>query len=896
MNEFSSANSSLPKINLSRCRAHWVRRDLILWNGSAAHDHSFSLYYSPEAVLALGPDGIHNGYEIPLEVVAEGADEDTRRKFPHLVDHTALRLPERALAQIPGALRSQLAVTARDAAGRPLETTGLHIPGVLDDLFFYEGELGVVFTGQKPGLRLWAPTARAVTLYLFESVPASVQNRTADLPGAQKLPMLRDSQTGVWSLQGAETWRNQYYLFEVEVYVPLTGRIEKNLVTDPYSYSLSTNSLYSQIVDLKSQSLKPSGWEKLAKPTLAAPEEIVLYELHIRDFSANDKSVPAEWRGTYKAFTLKNSNGMRHLRRLAESGLTHIHLLPTFDIASVNEDKSTWLSVDEAQLAAYPPDSEQQQEAVGRIAEQDAFNWGYDPYHYSTPEGSYSTDPHGPLRIREFREMVQSLNQNGLRVVMDVVYNHTISSGLDQKAVLDKVVPGYYHRLDSEGSVEQSTCCANTASEHAMMRKLMIDSLVIWAREYKVDGFRFDLMGHHMLADMQALRIALDELTPQKDGVDGARIYVYGEGWNFGEVANNARGVNAIQQNIAGTGIGAFNDRMRDAVRGGSAFGDPLEQGFATGLFFQPNSYEWRSPEQQRQKLIELSDWIRISLAGNLLNYELIRANGDRVPARWVSYGDKPAAFALDPEENVIYLAAHDNETLWDILQLKSSHVLSMPERVRMNNLALSLVAFSQGVPFFHAGDDILRSKSLDRNSYNSGDWFNRLDWTYESNNWGIGLPAQGRDRWHLFRPLLANPALKPGKAEITFAAAVFCEFLHIRKSSPLFRLRTAEAVQRCVAFLNTGYWQVPGLIVMQLTDVDQLDPRYTAIVVLVNAGPHPVKFADATYLNLKLELHPVQASSVDEIVKRADFDITRGEFSVPGRTSAVFVLPKPDA
>ena len=184
------------------------------------------------------------------------------------------------------------------------------------------------------------------------------------------------------------------------------------------------------------------------------------------------------------------------------------------------------------------------------------------------PEGSYSTNPDGPARIVEFREMVQALNKMGLRVVMDVVYNHTNASGQNPKSVLDRIVPGYYHRLNDSGAVETSTCCSNTASEHNMMEKLMVDSVVTWAKDYKVDGFRFDLMGHHMMSNMLKVRAALDALTLAQDGVDGKSIYMYGEGWNFGEVADNARGVNATQLNLAGTGIGTFNDRSRDAVRG----------------------------------------------------------------------------------------------------------------------------------------------------------------------------------------------------------------------------------------------------------------------------------------------------------------------------------------
>jgi pullulanase/glycogen debranching enzyme len=211
-------------------------------------------------------------------------------------------------------------------------------------------------------------------------------------------------------------------------------------------------------VDLGDETLQPDGWETVKKPPLAAPEDIVIYELHIRDFSIGDQTVPEELRGTYKAFTIKDSNGMKHLAGLAGAGLTHIHLLPAFDIASVNEDKSTWQTVDEAELASLPPDADEQSMAVSAITASDGFNWGYDPLHYTTPEGSYATDPSGTPRIVEFRQMVQSLNESGLRVVMDVVYNHTNASGQSENSVLDRVLPGYYHRLNAEGAVEKSTC------------------------------------------------------------------------------------------------------------------------------------------------------------------------------------------------------------------------------------------------------------------------------------------------------------------------------------------------------------------------------------------------------------------------------------------------------
>jgi len=875
--QFVISTTGAPVGNLSKQRAIWISKDTILWNISGGSGLKYALIYSRDAALVLSPEGILNGIEVPLSFVSDKPDVNILRDYPYLRDYAVFKLTD--TTNIADILKGQVAVVARSQSGRDVDATGVQFPGALDDLYQYDGPLGVTFDGAIPTLHLWAPTAQAVTLFMYDTEKASYAN---------KIPMEWDASTGVWSVSGDETWKGKYYLYEVKVFVPSTGKIETNLVTDPYSISLSMNSRRSQIVDLNDVGLKPQGWHTFQKPSLAAPEDIVIYELHIRDFSISDETVPEDLRGTYKAFTVKDSNGMKHLIDLAEAGLTHIHLLPAFDIASVNEDKSTWQTVDEGKLKSYPPDSDQQSIAVSAITATDGFNWGYDPLHYTTPEGSYATDPNGTLRIVEFREMVQSLNESGLRVVMDVVYNHTNASGQSDNSVLDRVVPGYYHRLNADGNVEKSTCCENTATEHDMMRKLMIDSVITWATQYKVDGFRFDLMGHHMLDDMIAVREALDALTLEKDGVDGKSIYIYGEGWDFGEVANNARGKNATQLNIAGTGIGVFNDRLRDAARGGNPFDDVRLQGFATGLVLENNANESRKQEDQQIQLNNYTDWIRLGLAGNLASYELIRTDGNNAPGRLISYNGSPAGYTSDPQENIIYVSAHDNQTIFDAVQVKAPADATLTDRIRMNNLALSLVMFSQGVPFFHAGDDILRSKSFNPNSYNSGDWYNKLDWTYESDNFGVGLPLEGTGQWDIYKPLLADPNLVPAKTDITFASAVFREYLQIRKSSPLFRLQTANEIKSRLSFLNAGLEQTPGLIVMRLNDTNNVDPNHKEVVVFFNARPEAVIFSDTT-LNGDYVLHPIQQNSTDDVVKQASYG--NGTFNVPDRTTAVFVI-----
>jgi pullulanase len=879
------SSEGAPKGDLGKALAHWVLRDTFAWQvNQPAEGESYALFYSPDGQLKLEPGKISGGESIPLQYTANQQKAQVSAQYPQLADYPSLEIAQGDLVKVPEILKCQLAVVAFNQEGKVIDATSVQIPGVLDDLYAYSGPLGVEISAGVPTLRVWAPTARSVNLQLFPD---------ASSPEEQVLPLTLDPITGVWSITGEAGWLNKYYLYDVEVFVPISGKVEQNIVTDPYSISLSMNSQRSQIVDLADATLQPQDWKALEKPPLAAFEDSVIYELHIRDFSANDTSVPAELQGTYLAFTQSASNGMQHLRALAEAGLTHIHLLPAFDIASINEDKSTWQTVDPATLAGYPPDSTEQALALQPYRDLDGFNWGYDPYHFSTPEGSYATDANGSTRILEFRQMVQALNQSGLRVVMDVVYNHTNASGLSAKSVLDKVVPGYYHRLNAEGFIERSTCCENTATEHKMMEKLMIDSLVIWAKAYKVDGFRFDLMGHHMVSNMVNVRNALDNLTLEKDGVDGKKILIYGEGWDFGEVADNARGQNATQLNLGGTGIATFNDRLRDAVRGGGPFNPVQEQGFITGLLTAPNDSDQGRPTAQKGKLLQYMDWIRIGLAGNLKDYKLIDARGNTVSGSKINYNGNPAGYCLDPQEQVVYISAHDNETLFDAIQYKAPVSTISADRARINNLGVSLVLLSQGIPFFHAGDDLMRSKSLDGNSYNSGDWFNRLDFTYQSNNWAVGLPDFRQDAYELMKSLINNPNLQVTPADIQFANAYFREMLQIRKSSPLFRLQTGELVIERLTFLDTKENRIPGLIVMVLDDTvgGDLDPNYEKIVVAFNALPETTSFTAEALSGLALELHPLQAASVDSVVQQAAFDPATGTLSIPGRTTAVFVL-----
>ncbi|HET8986839.1 MAG TPA: pullulanase-type alpha-1,6-glucosidase, partial [Trueperaceae bacterium] len=743
---------------------------------------------------------------VPAEVLA---------KFPHLAGLTALRLPAESFDMVPGMLRAQIAVS-RSSAGSVVDATGVQAPGVIDDLYAaaaLTAPVGVTWSGTVPTVGVWAPTARRVSLQRFTDSTS---------PAIETLAMERDAASGVWSVTGSPEWNGQYYLFEVEAYAPSAGQVVTNLVTDPYSVSLSMNSTRSQVVDLNDPALAPPGWNALVKPAVADPVDIVVYELHVRDFSAADPTVPEELVGTYRAFTLPDTNGVNHLRSLAEAGLTHLHLLPTFDIATIDEDRSTWL--EPTMDFELPNTGPGPQEAVAAVRDQDAFNWGYDPYHYNVPEGSYAAEPDGTARIVEYRQMVMALWDLGLRVVVDVVYNHTNAAGQAQRSVLDRIVPGYYHRLDEAGNVTTSTCCANTATEHAMMERLMVDSVRLWAEQYKVDAFRFDLMGHHMVENMAAVRAGLDALTIEANGVDGAGIYVYGEGWDFGEVAQNGRGANATQANMAGTGIGTFNDRLRDAVRGGGPFDGAGaivgNQGFASGRYVLPNATTaGYDRESERFGMLHAADQVRVGLAGNLAAFTFVDAGGNLVSGADVDYNGQSAGYGAVPQDHIVYVSKHDNQTLWDILAYKLPSDLPTADRVRLQNLALSTVAFAQGVPFFHAGSDLLRSKSLDRNSYDAGDWFNAIDWpggaateggaagAGRGNGLGRGLPLAGdnQELWSLMRPMLANPLLQPTPDDVAFSAAVFREWLTIRRDEPLLRLRTAQEIEERLSFFNTG-------------------------------------------------------------------------------------------
>ncbi|MBT2532187.1 pullulanase-type alpha-1,6-glucosidase [Arthrobacter sp. ISL-48] len=868
---------------------HWLTSDTIAWKGlDPAQATSFALYTAANGGLTVSDGNIRGGKAKPLSLQPGGLDGALAAKYPHLAGSTVMKLHADAAREARELLKGQLILSAQDAAGKTVATTGLQIPGVLDEVYASAAkqDLGLRWKSDRPELSLWAPTARNVTLQVYA-------NGSGGEPKAS-VPM-KDGRDGVWSVLGDKGWKGDYYLFEVEVFVPETGKVEKNFVTDPYSVGLSTNSERSFLVNLGDPALAPADWENIAKPVVEKPEDLSIYELHVRDFSIADKTVPSSDRGTYKAFTHQDSDGMHHLQEMTKSGINAVHLLPVNDMATIDERRELQQEP-HCDLPALPPASEEQQACVGAVAAKDGFNWGYDPLHYTTPEGSYATNPEGAVRTLEFREMVAGLNKAGARVIQDVVYNHTSGAGQNSSHNLDRIVPGYYHRLNpTTGAVETSTCCANTATENTMMGKLTVDSLVTLAKTYKLDGFRFDLMGHHTKQNLLDVRAALDMLTLQRDGVDGKNIYLYGEGWDFGEVANGARFVQATQQNMAGTGIGTFNDRQRDAVRGGTPFDeDPRIQGFASGLFTDPNlSPANGSPQEQRATLLLAQDQLKVGLTGNLKDYSFIDRTGVTVKGSDVVYGGKPAGYTADPSEAITYVDAHDNETLFDALTLKLPQRTSMEDRIRMNTLALSTTAFGQGVSFWQAGAENLRSKSLDRNSYDSGDWFNVLDHTGTTNGFARGLPPErdNRDKYPYMKPLLADPKLVPQPVHIAAARERAEELLEIRRSSLLFHLGDAKLIQQKLSFPSAGPDQAPGVVVMRLDDTvgSDVDKDVKGMVVIFNASDKPATQTVPGTAGARYSLHPVQASGTDPIVKTAAYDPASGSFTVPARTVTVF-------
>lgn len=864
-------------VSLNGAAAHWVNPTTIVWNLDPSIATDVRMYHSMQGDLSFTEDGIESDSFVSL--TAGVAENDPAAELINQPSWQSFNLSLDA-EQMTQMLRSQLIAVAHNDEGDVVAATRVQMPRLLDAMFTQgdndadEQRYGIHYEGESIQVATWAPTAQNVALNIYDADKSMISSNA----------MTYHAETGAWSATLSEEMDEHFYRFAVTLYHPVSGDVSTIEVTDPYSVSVSTNGRFSQFIDLNDDDLKPQGWDTHTIPEVAHLEDAVIYEGHIRDFSVLDPSVDPAHRGKYLAFTDPNSVPMQHLQKLVDAGLNYFHVLPANDIASIDENEATRVNLTHtvSELCAvnpaasvcdtrdpgevlldvfesFDPQSEDAQQLASDMRNFDSFNWGYDPHHFNTPDGSYATDADGSTRIKEMRAMIMGLHDIGLRVALDVVYNHTNASGVSINSVLDKMVPGYYHRYNAlTGDIERSTCCENTATEHRMMEKFMIDSLAMWAEHYKYDAFRFDLMGHVPKSSVLAARDAVQAIDPDN--------YFYGEGWDFGEVAGDRLFEQATQKNMANTEVGTFNDQIREAVRGAAMFSGNTSTG-----------------------TLNVQDKIRMSLAGTLTDYELMNANNAFVKSSTLG------GYAGDPADIINYVSKHDNETLWDQLNYTLPSDISIDNRVRAQNISMGIPMLSQGIPFLQLGGDFLRSKSMDRNSFDGGDWFNRVDFSLQSTNWNIGLPSRQENnaRYDEIVAILADENRTPSVSHVQFAAAVFEEILRMRSSSKLFRLNTAQEISDRIGFHNVGANQQGGLIVMSIDDgagLDDLDPLHDALVLMINATNEAITHSIPTAAGFSL--HPIQMNSVDAVIQNAQFTENgdRGEFTVPAYSLAVFV------
>ncbi|CDG87717.1 pullulanase-type alpha-1,6-glucosidase [Xenorhabdus bovienii] len=892
--------------------AHWVDKRTLLWPEGADKPH-VRLYYNRHNKVEANDEG--NFTDSYLALTPTTLSKKTAERFPHLAELPAFHLPENT--DVDRLITGDLVALATNEEGLLLSATQVQIAGVLDDRFAGIAETleyGALINDTEVTFRLWAPTAQNVGLVIYNEDKQAIANHT----------MNRDAESGSWSWQGDTNLIGAYYRYALTVYHPYSRKVERYEVTDPYSHSLSTNSEYSQVINLDDEALKPQNWDDLSMPhpqkTPADIARMTLYEAHIRDLSVADSTVPQAWRGKYLALTANSSDMFKHLKALSQAGMTHIELLPVFDIASINEFShnvvdlnqpfnrlcqvnttvknsrfadycNRSLTVREVLQALQRGDSAsnpQVQELNEMIAETDSYNWGYDPFHYSVPEGSYATHAEGSVRIKEFRAMVQAIKQQlGMNVIMDVAYNHTNAAGpAHRTSVLDKVVPWYYHRLDEiTGNVENNTCCSDTAPEHRMFSKLIEDSLVTWVKHYKIDAFRFDLMGYHPKAQIVSALAKVRTINPS--------VYFFGEGWNSGQ---DDRFETASQINLKGSGIGTFSDRLRDSVRGGGPFDSAdnirINQGMGNGAGTLPNEIAVLDANEARH----LADLVRLGMAGNLADFVMIDKDGKVKAGREINYKGVAAGYAADPIEVINYVSKHDNQTLWDIISYKAAYQADLATRLRMQAISLSTVLLGQGLAFDQQGSELLRSKSFTRDSYNAGDWFNRVSYNYKDNNYDVGMPGKrdDGDNYALIHRV-KNQVKKPGQSELLQMMVFYQELLRLRQFSPLMTLGKGESVKQRIDFRNVGPHQQLGLLVMTIDDGnttdDDRDLRFDGLVVVINAASKPVTVRDLNTHGLKL--NDIQ-SRLGNASLAAGIKITEdGMVTMPAWSAAVLVLPQ---
>ncbi len=548
-----------------------------------------------------------------------------------------------------------------------------------DHSFYYGGnDLGNIYTPQHTKFRVWAPTASEAKLVTYKKWNDKIGNEIN----------MQQSEKGTWKAELTGNQKGLFYTYKVKIGDKWTEAV------DPYARAASVNGDKGAVVDL--EETNPKKWKTNKKPKFKNPEDAIIYELHVRDLSIQPES-GIKHKGKYLGVTEKGTRGPKDVKtgldHMKDLGVTHVQLLPIFDYASVNEE-----NLNEPQ-----------------------YNWGYDPKNFNVPEGSYSTNPYEPtVRITELKQMIQTLHDNNLRVVMDVVYNHMYNAA---ESNFHKLVPGYYYRYNEDGTFANGTGVGNdTASERKMMRKFMVDSVTYWAKEYNLDGFRFDLMGIHDYETMNEIRKAVNQIDPS--------IILHGEGWDLNTPL--APELKANQKNAEKMkGIAHFNDNIRDGLKG-SVF-EEKENGFVNG-------------KENMEDRIKKGITAGIDYDINSSTYQ-------------------------DPEQVLTYVEAHDNHTLWDKLELTNPGD-SEEVRKQMHKLSSSILLTSQGIPFLHAGQEFMRTKYGDHNSYKSPDSINQMDW--------------------LRRAAFNN--------EVDYMKGL----IELRKKYSAFRMTSPEQIKKHIAFMDT--------------------------------------------------------------------------------------------
>jgi pullulanase len=869
-----------PALAISDLSAHWVNPSTIVWDRTVTN---VALYAANDgAKITANLDGTVAGGTKVADLSASTLTPEQTVLTPHLAEFKAYSI-NLTNDVIKGLLKKELVIVG-ESDGAKIGTR-IQNYALLDALYTSgtndanEASLGVVYNSDNVTVSVWAPTAKMVELRLFSDIATpAVDGVLGAFPSLSTKTMVFDNNTGIWSYTGSKAELDRkFYRFRVTGYNILTNKTQALEVSDPQAVSLSANGFHSQIVNLNDADLKPSGWDGHTVPVVASPEAISIYETHIRDFSIGDDSTPAAHRGKYLAFTDNNSAPVKHLQALKDAGLTHIHLLPINDGSSINENLGAQYNLDNlvreiciaapaasvcrgelavtnrnvslrSVLKGYAGDTDSARKLMDSLGSLDGFNWNYDPQFFNAPEGAYATKADGATRVLEARAMNLALHQLGLRVVLDVVYPHMTSAGVEAaNATFDKVVPGYYFRNDAvNGTVINETGAGpETATEHAMMAKFVTDSLTQWATQYKVDGFRFDQSGFMPKSVLVNAYNAVKVVDPD--------TYFYAEAWAGGETSGKRIAERASQIPLAGTGIGTFNGGELNAVRAG--------------------------------------------LVGNLSEFLLLSSSGKTLKASSVG------AYNLDPQEAINYVEKHDNETLWDWMHKPKALPAdtTLENRVRIQNLTLSVPLLSQGVPFIQMGSDILRSKSLSGDSYNAGDWFNFVDFTKQTNNWAVGLPPKSGVSDADLVMIFKDPQSKPTPQLIQKSSDVFNEFMAISASSPLFSLTTATDVIDRVGFHDGGITQKKNLIVMSIDDgtgtvaatktprVD-LDPAIDAMLIIFNGAA--TEISQQVLTSAGFVLHSLQSVSADDKARAAKFveGTGGGTFTVPAYTTAVFV------